>query len=91
MRPLLSKLEGYSVVGRHGVLGTVVEVDTPASDGEEFIVFRGGISEALQYRVPATLVRSVSPRNRSLKLDVDVGDFVPRLGDDGTVELRLSR
>lgn len=28
---------------------------------------------------------------RTLTLEVDVGDFAPRLGKDGTVELELSR
>jgi hypothetical protein len=91
MRSLLTKLDGYSVVGKHGVLGTVVDVDTTVGDGEEVVVFRGGVSDALQYHVPTTLVRSVSPRNRILMLDVDVGDFVPRLGDDTTVEPHLNR
>jgi hypothetical protein len=91
MKSLLSNLAGYRVIGRHGFLGTVVDVDTVLGDGEESIVFRGGISDALQFHVPAALVRSVSTRTRTLTLDVDVGDFVPRLGQDGTVELHLGR
>jgi hypothetical protein len=91
MKSLMSHLAGYSVIGRHGPLGTVVDVETMLGDGGESIVFRGGVSDALQYHVPAALVRSISPHRRTLVLDVDVGDFVPRLGNDGTVELHLNR
>jgi hypothetical protein len=91
MRSLVSNLAGYSVIGRHGFLGTVVRVETARGDGDESIVFRGGISDALRFHVPTTRVRSISAVNRTVTLEVDVVDFAPRLGDDGTVELYLSR
>ena len=88
MTSLLQNLSGYSVIGRHGYLGTVVDVDVGS---HERIVFRGGISDALLFHVPMTQVRSISACNRTVTLDVDVGDFAPRPGKDGTVELHLSR
>ena len=91
MTSLVSNVAGYSVIGRHGFLGTVVRARAEQGDGEDEIVLRGGISDALLFFVPATLVRSVSDRTRTVDVDVDVGDFVPRLGADGTVELHLAR
>ncbi len=85
----IHQLDGYSVIGTHGFLGTVVEVDTLVADGKEIIVFRGGVSDALEYHVPADQVQSISALDRTLIVDVDVGDFVPRLGTDGTIELHL--
>ena len=91
MRSLASNLAGYSVIGRHGFLGTVVDADATRGEGEGTIVFTGGVSDALRFHVSTTLVQRISERNRTLTVDVDVGDFVPRLGADGTVELHLHR
>lgn len=87
MTSLLQNLTGYSVIGRHGYLGTVVD----DAGSRERIVFRGGISDALLFYVPMAHVRSISACNRTVTLEVDVGDFAPRPGKDGTVELHLSR
>ena len=84
----LEHLNGFRVIGRHGYLGTVVDANPEA---EERIVFRGGISDALVFRVPMTRVSSISASNRTVTLDVDIGDFTPRAGDNGTVELHLGR
>lgn len=84
MTPLQTDLAGYTVIGRHGYLGTVVE------GGGDPIVFRGGISDALLFHVPAAMVATISPGSRSVTLEVDVGDFTPRLGEDGRVELHLT-
>lgn len=83
-------LVGYRVIGRHGELGIVVdgEVFRGAGDGPTIVV-RGGVSDALLYNVPATRLLSISREARTVTVDVDVADFVPRLGDDGTVELHL--
>lgn len=81
---------GWRVLGRQGELGVVVEADNLAAPSEDStIVVRGGVSDALQYHVPATHLVSISPVTRTLRVDVDVADFVPSFGEGGTVELRL--
>lgn len=86
---LVSKLVGYHVLGRYGPLGVVVAEERDEETGDGTIAFRGGISEALLFRVPAARVSSVSASSRTVTVDADVGDFAPRLGPDGTVELDL--
>jgi hypothetical protein len=86
----VSDLVGYTVLGRQGELGRVVDADEP--DGEPdtaTIVVRGGVSDALVYHVPATQLVSVSRETGTVTADVDVADFVPSFGDGGTVELHL--
>jgi len=95
MKAGLSNVVGYRVLGRHGQLGVVVADDDAegklgTSDGET-IVFRGGVSDALLFVLPRSRVRSISPSSRTLTVEVDVGDFSPRPGRDGTVELHLGR
>lgn len=83
-------LVGFEVRGRHGVLGVVVAVSAPQPGiGAEMRV-QGGKSDALLYVIPVVQVSAVARERRMVVLDVDVGDFVPRLRDDGTVELRLA-
>jgi hypothetical protein len=36
-------------------------------------------------------LRSISPSRRTVTVEADVGDFVPRLGEGGTVELHIVR
>ena len=86
----LPNLTGWRVLGRQGELGLVTDEDgsAEAPDGSTIVV-RGGVSDALRYHVPATRVVSISPVTRTVKVDVDVADFVPSFGDGGTVELRL--
>jgi hypothetical protein len=92
MKPPVSRLVGYSVIGRHGFLGTVVGNDTaPGHPAEETIVFRGGISDSLLFHLPTTRLRSISPSRRIVTVEVDVGDFVPSPGEGGTVELHIVR
>lgn len=92
MKPPVSRLVGYSVIGRHGFLGTVVGSDTaPGHSAEETIAFRGGISDSLLFHLPTTRLRSISPSRRTVTVEVDVGDFVPRPGEGGTVELHIVR
>lgn len=85
-----SQLVGYRVLGRQGELGRVVDAEgldeAPESSA---IVVRGGVSDALIYHVPATRLVSVSRESRTVRVNVDVADFVPSLGDDGTVDLHL--
>lgn len=86
----LPDLLGYRVRGRHGELGIVVDRRGFRGTGDDpTILVRGGVSDALLYHVPATRLRSVSRATRTATIDVDVADFVPRLGDDGSVELHL--
>jgi hypothetical protein len=92
MKTPVSKLVGYSVIGRHGFLGTVVGNDSASGQpAEETIVFRGGISDSLLFHLPTTRLRSISPSRRTVTVGVDVGDFVPRPGEGGTVELYIVR
>jgi hypothetical protein len=91
MPPLASSIDGYSVFGRHGFLGTVVGNDRAPDDPAGTIVVRGGISDALLFHLPATRLRSISPSRRTVTVEADVGDFVPRLGEGGTVELHIVR
>lgn len=86
----LSGLIGYRMFGRRGELGRVVDLEglDDASEGSTLVV-RGGVSNALVYHVPVVRLVSVSRDTGMVRADVDVGDFVPRFGDGGTVELRL--
>jgi hypothetical protein len=92
MHSLIQELDGYSVFGRHGFLGTVVGNEGARDDpAGGTIVVRGGISEALLFHLPAASLRSISPSRRTVTVEADVGDFVPRLGEGGTVELHIVR
>jgi hypothetical protein len=55
------------------------------------LVVRGGVSRALVYRVPWRRIVEVSDEGSTLRADVDIADFVPSLGDDGTVVLELKQ
>ena len=85
----LADVVGYRVLGRYGTLGVVVDDDRRDDPAEETLAFRGGISESLLFRVPAARVRDISAAERTVTVDADLGDFAPRLGRDGTVELDL--
>jgi hypothetical protein len=83
-------LVGFRVDGRHGRLGTVVPAAEPiAADQMSELLVRGGASDALTYHVPLSVVAAVSAESRTVRLDLDVVDFTPRLGDDGSVDLYL--
>jgi hypothetical protein len=87
----LRDLIGYRVLGRHGELGIVVDeerVEGPMDSST--MVVRGGISDALLFYVPATRLLSVSRDANTIRVDADVGDFLARLGSDGTIELYVS-
>lgn len=75
------------MLGRYGELGTVVAVETMPDDD---LVVRGGVSQALVYRLPTRRIRDVSAELRTVTADVGVADFVPSLHDDGTVVLQLT-
>lgn len=85
-----SELLGFVVRGRHGVLGVVVAVSPPEPGIGSELSVQGGKSDALLYVIPARRVSAVARERRTIILDADVGDFVPRLRGDGTVELRLA-
>jgi hypothetical protein len=85
-----SDLVGYRVLGRQGELGRIVGAESPGEPGSSTVVVRGGVSDALVYHVPATRLVSVSHQTGTVRADVDVADFVPSLGNGGTVELRFA-
>lgn len=84
-------LIGYRVLGRQGELGVVVDEDgLDAADETSTIAIRGGVSDALLYRIPVVLLVSVSHELRTATVDTDVAAFAPSLRDDGTIELTLA-
>jgi hypothetical protein len=86
----LSELVGYRMCGRQGELGRIVDLEGLEEARESStLVVRGGISDALVYRVPAMRLVNVSRETGTVRVDVDVADFVPSFGDGGTVELCL--
>lgn len=88
--PPEEELFGYRALGRHGDLGVVVDVvpSPKRSDESQLLVIRGGVSDGLTYFVPAARALGISVEQRTVCFDLDLTDFVPRLTDDGTVELR---
>jgi len=78
---------GFRVHGRYGLLGVVLAAEREDEE-PPLLVVRGGMSDALTFYVPEGWVRSVSKETRVLLVDADIGDFVPSLQRDGTVELR---
>ena len=84
-------LIGFTVDGRHGRLGTVIDAEgEPRAEQAELLV-RGGASDALYYHVPASVVADVSGATATITIDLDVTDFTPRLREDGSVDLYLVR
>jgi hypothetical protein len=82
---------GFRVLGTHGELGTVVDLADTTEPDPQLIVVRGGISNALTYYVPTDRVRTFSRKRRTIEVDVDLVDFVPRLDEDGMIELRAAQ
>src|SRR5574337_617565 len=82
------RLVGFRAFGRYGELGTVVSTEQ-LEPGGSVLVVRGGVSEGLTYYVPVALVRTIVPEQRTMLVAADLTDFVPTLGADGTVELRV--
>lgn len=86
----LAALVGYRVLGRLGDLGVVTEATRLAGAADlSILIVRGGVSRGLRFEVPATRVREVAHQQRTLVVDADIVDFVPRLTEEGDVELRL--
>jgi len=78
------------VLGRHGELGTVVDVESaPGEIDGPALVLRGGVSNALVYVLPSRRIVGVSDENCTVTADADVTDFVALLSGDGSVVLRL--
>ncbi len=86
-----ASLIGFEVKGRIAELG-VVAARTAADDlpGATELVVIGGRSSLLHFYIPLEHVTSVSARTRTLRVNVDVVDFTPRIADDGTVELHIT-
>lgn len=83
----VAALIGYRALGRHGDLGVVTR--TKRHSGSSIIVIRGGTTDRLLFEVPATRVTEILHWQRTIAVDADVTDFVPRITKDGEVELRL--
>ena len=78
------------MLGRYGELGTVVDTELAPGDTDgPALIVRGGVSEALLYHVPGRRILDVSNERRTVTADAHVADFVPILGGDGTVVLRM--
>lgn len=84
----VSEVAGWTVAGRHGTLGEVV--DSGAGNfgvDETQLVVRGGTSQALFFHIPVELVTTVARSRSWLRVDADVADFAPHLRADGSVDL----
>lgn len=75
------------MLGRSGLLGVVEGRRRGAHDP---LLVCGGVSGALTYHVPLSHVRDVSVETRTVRVDLDVTDFVPMLRPDGTIELHAT-
>ena len=91
MRPLEfdpSVLFGFEVIARYGHLGFVVDPRNEGHDADpDHVLVRGGLSGALYYQLPVSYITRISPTRLVIEVAVDVGDFVPQLCADGTVDL----
>jgi hypothetical protein len=87
---LSERLIGFRVMGPHGELGRVVECEVGRGVRVPTITVRGGASDSLVYHVPTERLRSVSRDTRTVTVEVDVTDFVPRLAKNGTVDLHVA-
>ena len=88
----VAALDGFEVRGRIGSLGFITAADDDAvvpGVAAELVVI-GGRSSLLHFHIPLEHITSVSKKTRSVSVDVDVVDFTPRVGDDGTVELHIT-
>jgi len=87
---VLPDLVGFEVLGRHGMLGVVIDVTAPGPGREPELRIRGGISDGLLYVVPLPRIRRVAPQRREVDVDVAIDDFSPSLRPDGSIELHLT-
>ncbi len=89
-RARVAALVGYQVRGTIASLGVVAPLDHAESvPGATELLVIGGRSSLLHFYIPLEHVTSVSAKARTVVVDVDVVDFTPRVGDDGTVELHI--
>jgi hypothetical protein len=82
-------LFGWTVLGRHGPLGRVIDAGdcNRSTDSNHVLLVRGGTTDVLYYHVPLELVSRVMPARRSIRIDADVSDFAAQLRPDGSVDL----
>lgn len=82
------RVTGWTVSGRHGRLGRVVDSDDcDRSTDSEHLLVRGGTTDVLYYHIPLKLVRQVAMTRRSIRIDADISDFTAHLRADGSVDL----
>jgi hypothetical protein len=79
---------GYRVLGTRGELGVVVDLPPAREPEPEVILVQGGVSNSLTFHVPTHRVRSLSRESRTIYVDIDLLDFIPRLDENGAIELR---
>ncbi len=91
-RETVAAVVGFEVRGTIASLGFVAPLDHPegVSGAAVELLVIGGRSSLLHFYIPLEHVTSVSPKARTVVVDVDVVDFTPRVGEDGTVELHIS-
>jgi hypothetical protein len=85
----LEDVAGWTVSGRHGPLGRVVQPESADWDADEhpLLLVRGGRSRALLFHVPLELVTVVARSRCEIRIDADVSDFSAHLRADGSVDL----
>lgn len=81
------RLVAWTVTGRHGLLGNVVERERGHSADDAHLLVRGGTTDVLYYHVPLMLVTSVDAVRQTIVIDADVADFTTHLRPDGSVDL----
>ena len=84
----VAEVAGWTVAGRHGRLGEVIEPGADDFEADETeLVVRGGTSQALFFHIPVDLVTNVARSRCWIRVDADVADFAPHLRSDGSVDL----
>lgn len=87
---LSTDIVGFRACGRHGELGIIIELRHDEDGHPDVLVVRGGVTDLLVYHVPAARIRSLSRESRTVRLDIDLAEFAPQLGEDGTIRLYAS-
>ena len=81
------RLVGWTVTGRHGLLGHVVDAEHGHVTDDAHLLVRGGTTDVLYYHVPLSLVATEEALRQSIGIDADVADFTAHLRPDRSVDL----